>query len=173
MSHDVRMEDHLIDAATADLLVKVGWYAATAIFTGVASIIGTLLWGRGGRKRLMEDNRSLKERMAALEARASQPGIKQAFNFHAGADPHDLAGRLRDEMEGQTVRGLRETMRGLSQHPMGDGHTYARLPEGTVIVSMADGTYRLATPVDVVIGAVSLPTATATLSVEVGDKDDA
>ena len=45
------------------------------------------------------------------------------------------------------MRGLRETMRRLPQKPLGDGHTYAALPDGTNIVSMADGNYRLALPV--------------------------
>ena len=32
--------------------------------------------------------------------------------------------------------------------PLGDGHTYARLPAGTNIVTMADGTMHLALPVE-------------------------
>ena len=31
--------------------------------------------------------------------------------------------------------------------PLGDGHTYARLPDGMNIVTMADGTMRLALPI--------------------------
>ena len=77
----------------------------------------------------------------------TQPAINQTFNFDAGADVGDLARRLRDEMDGETVRGLRETIRRLPQEPLGDGHTYAHLPDGTNIVSMADGSYRLALPV--------------------------
>lgn len=77
----------------------------------------------------------------------AQPVINQTFNFSAGTAPDDLARQLRDEMEGKTVRGLKETIRKLPQHPLSDGHTYATLPDGTNIVSMADGSYRLALPV--------------------------
>ena len=77
----------------------------------------------------------------------AQPVINQTFNFSAGTAPDDLARQLRGEMEGRTVRGLKETIRRLPQHPLGDGHTYAELPDGTNIVSMVDGSYRLALPV--------------------------
>ena len=90
--------------------------------------------------------RRLGRRAESTPAKA-QPVINQTFNFSAGTAPDDLARQLRDEMEGTTVRGLKETIRRLPQHPLGDGHTYAELPDGTSIVSMADGSYRLALPV--------------------------
>ena len=76
----------------------------------------------------------------------AQPIIIETFNFNAAIDPSDIAHQLRREMEGETVRGLQETMRSIPQEPLGNGHTYARLPNGTNIVSMADGTMRLALP---------------------------
>ena len=141
------MEQHLIDAATANFLVKVTWYAVTALVTGGVAVIGTLLWGKGGRKRLVEDNKNLNRRIATLEARASMPAISQTFNFNTGTGADDQDRQLRKAIEAKTVHGLKETIKRLPQMPLGDGHSYARLPDGTNIVTMADGTMRLALPV--------------------------
>ena len=134
------MEEHLIDAATANFLVKLAWYLVTALVTGVVAVIGTLLWGRGGRKRLME-------RLAALEAQNHAPSITQTVHFHSSPNVDDNARQLRAAIDAETSQNLQETIRSLSQMPLGDGHTYAQLPDGTRIVSMDDGTYRLALPV--------------------------
>ena len=148
--HDGRMEDRLVDAATADLLVKVGWQAALSGSSVVAGVIGTLLWGRGGRKRLVEstktlegDNKGLGKRIAALEAQTRMPAVSQTIDFSAGGDREpDLQSAI-----AATVHGLQVTIRSLTQHPLGGGHTYAELPAGTNVVTMADGTIRLALPV--------------------------
>ena len=43
---------------------------------------------------------------------------------------------------------IKDAISDLKREPLGDsGHTYAELPDGTNIVSMADGSYRLALPV--------------------------
>ena len=80
----------LIDGAIAIFLAKGIWYLGTALVAGVGAVIGTLLWGRGGRKRLVEDNKSLKSRVGALEAKPSestqvilQPGA--TYNDFRGA----------------------------------------------------------------------------------------
>ena len=146
---------HLLDAVTADLLVKIGWYVASVIITGVLAVIGTLLWGRGGRRRLVENNKCLNKRIAALEARASMPAINQTFNFNAAADAYDHDRQLREAIEAKTVHGLKETIDSLPQHPLSDGHTYAQLPDGTNIVLMADGTVRLALPIRVSAGEIN------------------
>ncbi|MXW92976.1 MAG: hypothetical protein F4114_04685 [Rhodospirillaceae bacterium] len=106
--------------------------AAFLVVGLVLGMFGTLLFGHGYKRRI-----------ADLEQRAAVPAIHQTFNVSAGAD----ARGIRDAMEAETARGLRETMRQLPQRPLGDGHTVARLPDGTNIVSMADGEYRLALPV--------------------------
>ena len=65
------------------------------------------------------------------------------------------------------VERLRETVESLPQKPLGDGHTYAELPHGTNVVSMADGTMRLALPVrisDRGSSAVSLQPARLTVT---------
>ena len=76
-------------------------------------------------------------------------------------------------MEGTTVRGLKETIRRLPQHPLGDGHTYAELPDGTSIVSMADGSYRLALPVRLSVDFRGNLDGSLTLSPEVKKKPPA
>ena len=140
------MERQLFDAAATSLLVKVAWYVVTAIVTGVGATIGTLLWGRGGRKRLVEDNKRLNNRVAALETRASMPAINQLVNFTVGASAQDNERQLRNAVEAKTSQNLKETIRRLPKKPLGDGHSYARLPDGTNIVTVADGTIRLAIP---------------------------
>ena len=148
------MEDHLADAATADLLVKIGWHLAGAVLALVVGVISTLLWGKGGRKRLVEntktlkdDNKQLSKRVTALEAQNRIPSITQTINFDGAASANEREHHLRSAIDTETVHGLRETIRRLPQEPLGDGHTYAKLPDGTNIVSMADGGYRLALPV--------------------------
>ena len=133
--------ESLTNAATADLLVKIGWNAGAFLLAGAMGVIGTLLWGRGGRKRLLE-------RITALEAQTRLPAITQTINF-SGGTADDPERQLRTALDAETAQGLRETIRRLPQKPLGDGHTYAALPDGTNIVSMADGSYRLALPVSV------------------------
>ena len=138
---------------------------ATAVGSGCLAVIGTLLWGRGGRKRLIKDNKCLNERVAALEVRASIPAINQTFNFNADAHDHDR--QLRDAIEAKTVDGLKETINCLPQYPLGNGLTYAKLPDGTKIVTMADGEIRLAIPVHVEPGIASASEPIADMSVTV------
>ena len=61
----------------------------------------------------------------------------------------DIRKMLREELSAKDVQiaKLKEVARKLPQKPLGDGHTYATLPDGTNIVTMADGTVRLALPV--------------------------
>ena len=132
------MEDFFRDAWgwLGKEIVEFGFrWLVVVILTAGFAVIGTLLFGRGYKKRI-----------AALEARASMPAIHQTFNFNAGADAHDHEHQLRNAIEAKTVQDLRETIKRLPQHSLGDGHTYAKLPDGTNIVTMADGTMRLALP---------------------------
>lgn len=96
-------------------------------------MVGTLMFGR-----------RYKQRIAALEAEAARPAITQTFNFNVSSDRER---QMLDAIDAATVQGLRETINGLTQHSLGDGHTYAELPHGTNIVMMADGTMQLALPV--------------------------
>ena len=91
--------------------------------------------------------RSMRADIAALKAQDRPSGLNQTFNFNAAADAHDHERQLRDAIETKTTLNLKETIRSLPQKPLGDGHTYATLPNGANIVSMADGTMRLALPV--------------------------
>ena len=99
-------------------------------------MLGVLIFGRGYKRRIK-----------ALEDQARSPALNQTFNFSfsSNADEHDR--QLREAIETKTTQNLKETIRSLTQMPLGDGHTYARLPGGTNIVTMADGTMRLALPV--------------------------
>ena len=111
------------------------WLVLTVLSLG-AFVLGALVFGRG-----------YKQRIAALEARTSMPAINQTFNFPAGANAQDHDRQLRDAIKTKTTQNLKETINSLPQHPLSEGHTYATLPNRTNIVTMADGSIRLALPV--------------------------
>ena len=142
------------------------WLVLAVLSLG-SSMLGTLIFGRGYKKR-----------SAALEARASMPAINQTFNFNPGADAQDHDRQLRIAIEAKTVQGLKETINSLPQHPLADGHTYATLPNGTNIVTMGDGTVRLALPIRVSAGesnhkwSTSQPTVTHRRASEKDTCDD-
>ena len=113
-------------------LGKAVWAIGGAVSTSVVAVLGWLIFGP-----------RYKQRIAVLEAR---PALSQTFHYNAA--PAGDAFRAMEEAMGQeTLRGLEETMRGLVQEPLEGGHTFARLPHGTNIVSMANGEYRLALPI--------------------------
>ena len=120
------MEELLFLADIAGLVEFL--IAAASVGLGV---LGTLMFGR-----------RYKQRIAALETR---PAIHQVFNVRD--DVADQERELRDAIAAGTTQGLHETIRSLPQHPLGEGHTFAELPAGTRLVSMADGSFRLAMPV--------------------------
>ena len=68
-------------------------------------------------------------------------------NFKLGNADKDTTQNMESAVANETTESLKNTIRSLDQKPFGDGHTYAKLPEGTRIVSMKDGSYRLAIPV--------------------------
>lgn len=113
----------------ADMAGLVEFLIATA--SAGLGVLGALMFGR-----------RYKQRIAALEAR---PAIQQVFNVQDDAADQERA--LRDAITAETTQNLHEAIRSLPQRPLGDGHTYAELPHGTNIVSMADGSFRLALPV--------------------------
>jgi len=83
-----------------------------------------------------------------------QPLIKQlglvnmqGCTFINGKTAEDATQNMESAVANEITESLKNTIRSLDQKPFGDGHTYAELPEGTRIVSMKDGSYRLAIPV--------------------------
>ena len=116
----------LVYGAGADRMAP-DWIPTWALFASATFFAGMAVWvylsgARSDRK---------KAEKAALD-------IKVA-----------LRKELREELDARDVqvRNLKDTAAKLVQKPLGDGHTLARLPDGTNIVSMADGSYRLALPV--------------------------
>ena len=110
---------------------------------------------------------SLRAERAGLKAELAQPAIHQTFNYHGDVNIETRNHRLRDAIDAATVQGLRETINRLTQHPLRDGHSYAELPRGTNIVTMADGTMRLALPVELSFTAsTGVPEACFALTVE-------
>ena len=89
----------------------------------------------------------LRDRITALEAQRNSSSISQVITVHGDFNTHDYGRQLRETIETKTTQSLKKTIRGLPQIPLGDDHTYARLPDGTNIVSMADGSFRLAIPI--------------------------
>ena len=149
---------NVVQAVVSDLLAQaiIGISALTIL--GLGAVLGTLLFGRGYKRRI-----------AALEAQAQQPSINQTINFGVNSDGDEYDRQLRTAIDAETSQNLQETMRSLPQMPLGDGHTYARLPEGTNIVSMADGTMRLAIPTEI---SVSISSGIPTISVSLTTTTD-
>ena len=71
----------------------------------------------------------------------------QVITVSGDVNIHDYNRQLLDSIEAKTSQNLKETIRRLPQMPLGDDHSYARLPDGTNIVTMADGTMRLVLPI--------------------------
>ena len=136
--------EEILNTKVSELLVQGVWFVVAAVGGAGAAMLSMLIFGRGYKKRI-----------AALEARVSMPAINQTFNFNPAADAHDHDRQLRVAIEAETTQSLTETLRSLPQMPLDDGHTYARLPDGANIVSMADGTVRLALPIQVPAGRVA------------------
>ena len=132
------MEDHFKDAwlwlgkEAAEFGFR--WLAVAAVMLGFGGFFGRRY-------------RSMKKSIAELEDQARSPGIDTAVIFEGDVNIHNNDRQLREAIEAKTAQNLQETIRSLTQMPLGDGHTYARLPAGTNIVTMADGTMRLALPV--------------------------
>ncbi len=116
--------------------------------TGIGAVLGVLMFGRGYKKKIAAMAREIGELQRQAKekpAPAAQPAINQVVVFSATAS--DPSRELRNAVQAKTVQGLKETINRLPQHPLGDGHAYTKLPDGTNIVTMADGTIRLALPV--------------------------
>ncbi len=135
------------------------------IVVGVA-MIGTLLFGRNYKKRI-----------AALEAQGrSGPTVLQVNVSGSGERVTTAAIQDALRAEGtateQIIR-MKEAVDGLEQVPFGDGHSYAELPAGTRVVTMPDGTIRLALPVRLrATLTTGAPTATAKVTVVDAEKSD-
>ena len=126
-----------MEEALDQILQWLDWFAGQRwLLVLVSFVLGALIFGRGYKKRI-----------AALEARASIPNVTQTFNYNFSSNAGEHNRRLRAAIDGKTSQSLTKTLRNLPQTPLGDGHTYARLPDGTNIVSMADGSFRLAIPI--------------------------
>ena len=51
--------------------------------------------------------------------------------------------------DGKTRKVLEETMDKLGRNDLGKGNEYAHLPDGSKLVSLADGSYRIGMPIEV------------------------
>ena len=118
-------------------IAKFGFrWLVVAILWGAVTVLGALIFGRGYKRRIK-----------ALEDQARSSGVNTAVIVRGDVNIHDYDRQLREAIETKTTQNLKETIKRLPQTPLGDGHTYARLPDGTNIVTMDDGTMRLALPV--------------------------
>ncbi len=105
------------DRVAPDWIPTWALFVSATFFAGVA--VWVYLWGaRADRKRAKDSAGEVKT------------AIREAF------DARDVQ-----------ISSLREAVAGLPQKPLQGGHTYAPLPDGTNVVTMADGTIRLALPV--------------------------
>ena len=114
---------------------EIAAFGVRWLVIGVLAMLGALIFGRKYKQRID----SLEKDVDRLKAE-TKSSISQTFLFPPGQP-------LQDATSTATVQSLGKTMRQLPQIPLGDGHVYAELPEGTNIVSMASGEFRLALPI--------------------------
>ena len=106
------------------------------------------------RQRLVAMDADFKQRIAALEVEVRRlggaaPAVVNVNNY--GGDPSVIHG-LRDELEAKDLEllDLRTLVGRLTPKPVpGTSATYVKLPEGTRIVTMDDGSIRMALPIRV------------------------
>ena len=94
----------------------------------------------------------LRDRIAKLEEQDRTSGISKVITVHGDVNIHNYNRQLLNAIEAKTVHNLKETIYRLPQTALGDDHTFARLPNGTNIVSLADGSFRLAIPIPLSVG---------------------
>lgn len=133
-----RMEFHItwdaiVGATLLDAVIRLLWAVIGAGLTTLG------FWGLRRRVKALENRQD--------SAQPAQPAITQTITFHGDVNValHDR--HLKEAIEEKTAQNLRETIRDLPQNTLAGGHTYATLPNGTNIVTMADGTMRLAVPI--------------------------
>ena len=125
-------------------LAEVVWMIGGA----VVGVIGSLMFGR-----------RYKERIAALEER--KPSTPVVIHNTVGDSSEDILRMLKEINKADyALREIRAAVSNLPQKPLRPGITYSKLPSGTNIVHMKDGTLRLAVPVRLAVsGSLGAPTA--------------
>lgn len=127
---------HLVETVFAEISVKFLSALAGALFTA----FGILHWGRGGRRRLVEDNKCLtadnqqfRDRLAALEARqdATHASPAQTINFSPAMSP-------RVEIHGEDIVRPPEVTEGVMGKQFA-GHVEFGTTHGHISVSLAGG----------------------------------
>ena len=86
--------------------------------------------------------------MAAESRRAEDARKAKEREDRAEAERLAVQQDLRDiKSQNVTLKSITSAIKDLPRKPLGDGHTYAALPNGTNVVVMSDGDISLALPV--------------------------
>ncbi len=121
----------IVGATIVDFVVRAGFGAAGGLLT----VFG--FWGLRRRVRALEDRQTSPAPVVNVYNQADESRILSALSdMETRAEARDLK-----------LREFNEVVRTLPQRPLGGGHTVSALPDGTNVVTMADGTIRLALPV--------------------------
>ena len=108
------------------------------------------MFGVKGRKKidsLEAKNKELRDQLDNCMQAQTNISCIQVITYNNSGSGQISFQNIESAVVNETTENLKNTIRSLDQKPFGDGHTYAKLPEGTRIVSMKDGSYRLAIPV--------------------------
>ena len=123
---------------------------AMSIYRWIKGIFHWIIYGVKGRKKidsLKSKNKELRDQLDNCMQAKTNIGCIKFVTYVASEGGNIINNDIQSSIEKDTTENLKNTIRSLDQKPFGDGHTYAKLPEGTRIVSMKDGSYRLAIPV--------------------------
>ena len=138
-----------------------------ALIGGLAVMLGVLIFGRNYKKRIANLERRGRVVINVGSPDNSKREILDALESKSKRDEADKAAVY-------SLQEIKEAAASLPQHRFeGTNHTYAELPVGTNIVTMEDGSIRLAMPVQVAAtvaaGGASVVSAGVT---KVRDEDD-
>lgn len=163
------------------------WAAGSAVELAavwtVVLVFGTLMFGRGYKKkiaRLIEQSADAKAQLAAQQSQISilqsGPTVLQIDVSEAGKKLTEEAIREALRAEGTATKQLvrmKEAVSGLEQFPFGDGYSYAELPEGTRVVTLPDGSIRLAMPIrlSAEFGGFHVHVGTPSVTLDKGDAE--
>ncbi|MCY4218061.1 MAG: hypothetical protein OXE56_02150 [Gammaproteobacteria bacterium] len=104
---------------------------------------GLLMYGIKGRSEI----ELLKKEIANLEAKNEE--LRGLVFPRSNISISGGTFNININPDGKTRKVLEETMDKLGRNDLGKGNEYAHLPDGSKLVSLADGSYRIGMPIEV------------------------
>ena len=119
-------------------------YLPWLVCVGVGAVLGVLMFGRNYKRRIAE----LEHQIAEKAAPVVQP-VMQNVNVRISESEIQEVREARERIESRGIEldDMKTRVSSLPHVRLSDTATYAELPNGTRVVTLADGSIRLALPV--------------------------